>query len=99
MIESIPLGVQGRPAEAGPAGSRPSRGSRWRLSVRFVVRIGLRALAESLYLLTAPVIAAAGVVVVVGGLGAGTIVSLVPGGPRVVARLSAWFLRAGPAVR
>jgi signal transduction histidine kinase len=61
--------------------------------VRFVVRIGLRALAESLYLLTAPVIAAVGVIVVVGGLGAGTIVSLVPGRPRVAARLSAGFLR------
>jgi signal transduction histidine kinase len=60
--------------------------------VRFVLRIGLRALAESLYLLTAPVIAAVGVVVVVGGLSGGTIVSLVPGRWRVVARLSAWLL-------
>ena len=85
----------------GPTGPRPGQSGRrpgqrrswWRLSVRFVARNGLRAFAESLYLLTAPVIAAAGVVVVVGGLGAGTIVSLVPGRPRVAARLSAWFLR------
>jgi signal transduction histidine kinase len=56
--------------------------------------VGRRTLVESLYLLTAPVIAAAGLLLVLGGLGAATIGLMVPGGSRVVAGVLAparWF--------
>jgi signal transduction histidine kinase len=49
---------------------------------------------ESLYLLTAPVIAAAGLLLVLGGLCAGTVGWLLPGGSRVAATVLAparWF--------
>jgi signal transduction histidine kinase len=52
---------------------------------RFVVRTGRRTLAESLYLLTAPVTAAAGLVLAFGGLCVATAGLLVPGGSPVVA--------------
>jgi signal transduction histidine kinase len=58
---------------------------RWRPGVRFLARVGRRALVESLYLLTAPVTAAAGLLLVLGGLCAGALGLLVPGGSPVVA--------------
>jgi signal transduction histidine kinase len=72
---------------------RAVRGQR-RRSARFLVRIGRRTLAELLYLLTAPVIAVAGLVLVLGGVGVGTIALLVPGGSRVASDALAparWF--------
>jgi signal transduction histidine kinase len=69
MAESFPSAARGR--------RRPGAG--------FVLRTGRRALAESLYLLTAPVIAAAGLLLVLGGACAATIGLLLPRGPRVVA--------------
>ena len=41
---------------------------RWRPGARFLVRVGRRTLVDSLYLLTAPVTAAAGLLLVLGGL-------------------------------
>jgi signal transduction histidine kinase len=67
---------------------------RWRPGARFLIRVGRRTLVESLYLLTAPVIAAAGLVLVLGGLFAGTFGWLLPGGSPVVAGALAparWF--------
>jgi signal transduction histidine kinase len=61
---------------------------------RFVFRTGRRTLAESLYLLTAPVIAAAALVLAFGGLCVATVGLLVPGGSPVVAGALAparWF--------
>src|SRR5262249_34160556 len=55
--------------------------------------VGRRTIVESLYLLTAPVIAAAGLLLVLGGLCAGT-AGWLPGGSRVVAGALAparWF--------
>jgi signal transduction histidine kinase len=59
---------------------------RWWSGARFLRRTGHRVLAESLYLLTAPVTAAVGLFLVLGGLCAATIGLLVPGSPPVVAR-------------
>ena len=76
--------------EAFPAADR----GRWQPGTRFLVRTGRRTLVESLYLLTAPVIAAAGLLLVLGGLCLGTLGWLVPGGSPVVAALLAparWF--------
>jgi signal transduction histidine kinase len=56
-----------------------------RAGARFGFRVGRRTLADSLYLLTAPVIAAAGLLVVLGGLCVATVGLLVPGGSPVVA--------------
>ena len=42
-------------------------GSRWRPGTRFIIRTGRRTLVESLYLLTAPVTALAGLLLVLGG--------------------------------
>lgn len=78
MIESFPLAVRGP----------------WRPGTKFIFRIGRRTLAESLYLLTAPAIAAAGLVVVFGGLCVGTVGWLLPGGSRVAAAAltpARWF--------
>ena len=62
---------------------------RWRPGARFLARVGRRTLVESLYLLTAPVIAAAGLVLALGGLCAGTAGLLLPGGsPFVVGVLA-----------
>src|SRR5215472_422878 len=61
---------------------------RWQPGAGFLFRIGRRTLVESLYLLTAPVTAAAGLLLALGGLCAGT------GGSRVVAAVLAparWF--------
>jgi signal transduction histidine kinase len=69
MTESLPAAVWGR----------------WRQGARFFVRVGRRTLVESLYLLTAPVTAAAGLLLVLGGLCAWTAGLLLPGGSRVVA--------------
>jgi len=55
MTESFPAAVRGR----------------WWPGARFLVRMGRRTLVESLYLLTAPVTAAAGLLLVLGGLCAG----------------------------
>src|ERR1700733_11757745 len=69
MTESLPAAVRGQ----------------WRPGVRFLFRAGRRTLVESLYLLTAPVTAAAGPLLTLGGLGAGIVGSLLPGGSPVVA--------------
>lgn len=58
---------------------------RYRAGARFIFRTGRRTLAESLYLLTAPAIAAAGLLVVLGGLCVATVGLLVPGGSPVAA--------------
>jgi signal transduction histidine kinase len=63
MIESFPAAARGR--------LRPG--------ARFLLRVGCRTLAESLYLLTAPVTAVAGLLLVLGGLCAGTVALLRPG--------------------
>ncbi|GAT70434.1 histidine kinase [Planomonospora sphaerica] len=69
MIGSLPAAV--------PRRSRPG--------VRFVLRVGRRTIVESLYLLTAPVTAAAGLLLVLTGLCAGAAGSLLPGGSPVAA--------------
>jgi signal transduction histidine kinase len=79
--------------ESHPLAVRSVRG-RWRSGARFIIRIGLRAVVESLYLFTAPVIAIAGLILVPASLCAGMVVSLVPGTAPVVARLLAparWY--------
>jgi signal transduction histidine kinase len=53
-----------------------------RLAGRSLVRIAMRTFSESLYLLTAPVVAGAGVLFVIGGLSAGSVSWLRPGGPK-----------------
>ncbi len=58
---------------------------RWQPGARFLFRVGRRTFVESLYLLTAPVIAAAGLLLVLGGLCAATVGALLPGGSRLVA--------------
>jgi len=66
----------------------------WRPSVRFFLRTGRRALVESLYLLTAPVIAAAGLLLVLGGLCLATVGLLWPrSSPAVAGALAParWF--------
>jgi hypothetical protein len=77
------------------AESLPSAASgRWRPRAGFFFRTGRRTVVESLYLLTAPVIAAAGLLLVLGGLCVGTVLSLLPGGSRAVAGALAparWF--------
>jgi signal transduction histidine kinase len=71
-------------------GSFPSAvPGRWRPGGGFLVRVGRRTLVESLYLLTAPVTAAVGLLLVCGGLCAGTAGLLLPGGSPVVARAAA----------
>jgi signal transduction histidine kinase len=69
MAESSPFAVLGR----------------WRPGAGFLVRVGRRTLAESLYLLTAPVTAAVGLLLVPAGLCAGAFGLLLPGGAPVVA--------------
>ncbi|HEY8043503.1 MAG TPA: sensor domain-containing protein [Streptosporangiaceae bacterium] len=67
---------------------------RWPPGAGFVFRAGRRTLVESLYLLTAPVTAAAGLLLVLGGLCAGTARLLRPGGSPVPAGALAparWF--------
>jgi signal transduction histidine kinase len=61
-----------------------ARGRR-RPGVRFVVRTVRRTLAESVYLLTAPLTAMAGLMLALAGLGLGTVGLLLPGGSPVVA--------------
>jgi signal transduction histidine kinase len=68
MAESFPFAVRGR---------------RWS-GARFLARVAHRTLVESLYLLTAPVTAVAGLLMVVGGLCAGAVGLLVPGGSGLV---------------
>src|SRR5215469_2272878 len=66
----------------------------WWPGATSVFRTGRRTLVESLYLLTAPAFAAAGLLLVFGGLCAGTVGWLLPGGSRVVAGVLAparWF--------
>jgi len=58
-------------------------GGRRRPGARFLFRAARRTLVESLYLLTAPVTAVAGLLLVLGGLGLATVALLVPGGPPV----------------
>ena len=80
MTGSFPAAVRGR--------WQPGTGT------RFLFRLGRRTLVESLYLLTAPVTAAAGLLVALGGLCAGTAGSLSPRRSRVVAAVLAparWF--------
>jgi hypothetical protein len=57
----------------------------WRPGGGFLFRVGRRTLVESLYLLTAPVTAAAGLLLVCGGLCVGAVGLLLPGGSPVVA--------------
>jgi signal transduction histidine kinase len=67
---------------------------RWPPGAGFLFRVGRRTLVESLYLLTAPVTAAAGLVLVLGGLCVGMVGLLVPGGSPIVAGVLAparWF--------
>jgi signal transduction histidine kinase len=67
---------------------------RCRPGARFVFRTGRRTLVESLYLLTAPATAAAGLLLAFGGLCVATVGLLVPGGAPVVAGALAparWF--------
>jgi signal transduction histidine kinase len=71
--------ILGAMAESLPSAA----GGRWEPSARFLFRVGRRTLVESLYLLSAPVTAAAGLLLVLGGLCAGTAGLLVPGGPPV----------------
>lgn len=59
---------------------------RWRPGGRPTARLGRRTLVESLYLLTAPVSAVAGLLLVIGALCAGTAGSLLPRGSRLAAR-------------
>ena len=69
------------------------RGPR-RPGARFLFRLGRRTLVESLYLLTAPAIAAGGLLLVLGGLCVGTAGLLLPGGSRVppgVLAPARWF--------
>ena len=63
MVESFPVAVRGR----------------WRQGTRFAVRTARRTLLESVYLLTAPVIAAVGLLLVLGGLCLATLGLLWPG--------------------
>ena len=56
---------------------------RWRPGARVVLRVARRTFVESVYLLTAPVTAAVGLLLVFGGLCVGTVGLLVPGGSRV----------------
>jgi len=70
----------------------PASGRR-RPGAGFLVRVAGRALVESVYLLTAPVTAAAGLLLVLGGLCGGTLGLLVPGGQPVTAgalRVARW---------
>ena len=69
MTEAFPSAVRGQ----------------WRPGARFLFRVGRRTLVESLYLLTAPMIAGTGLLLVLGGLCAGTVGWLLPGGSRIVA--------------
>src|SRR5882757_4880351 len=67
---------------------------RWRPVVGFLFRVGRRTLVDSLYLLTAPVTAAAGLLLVLGGLCVATAGLLLPRGSQVVASALAparWF--------
>jgi hypothetical protein len=85
---------------AAPARTRRPPGA------RFVARTARRTIAESLYLLTAPVTAAAGLAAVLAGLLAGTARRLVPGRPaaaagalapaRWFAELERWRIACGP---
>jgi hypothetical protein len=70
MTESFPSAVRGR----------------WRPGARFMFRLGCRTLVESLYLLTGPVTAAAGLLLVLGALFVGTVGLLLPGGSPAGAR-------------
>src|ERR1700735_4476151 len=66
----------------------------WRPGARFLSRLGRRTAVESLYLLTAPVIAAVGLLLVLGGLCVATAGLLVPGGSPVTPGVLAparWF--------
>ncbi|MER5873210.1 sensor domain-containing protein [Streptomyces sp. NPDC002044] len=83
MVESLPSLVAGR----------------WRPRSGAAVRLGRRTLVESLYLLTAPVGAVAGLLLTVGALGAGAFASLVPGGAPVAARALALARRPGDLER
>ncbi|HEY9244968.1 MAG TPA: hypothetical protein VIP48_23460, partial [Streptosporangiaceae bacterium] len=77
MIEPLPSTV---PA-TGPATAR----GRWWPLAGFCIRTARRTLVESLYLLTAPVTATAGLLAVLGGLSLGAAGLLLPGRSRVVA--------------
>ncbi|MGD0244561.1 MAG: sensor domain-containing protein [Streptosporangiaceae bacterium] len=69
-------------------------GGRWRLGTRFVFRTARRTIVESLYLLTAPVIAFVGLLLVLGGLCVATLGLLRPRKPRPAASALAparWF--------
>ncbi|MFE6667247.1 histidine kinase [Streptomyces sp. NPDC057697] len=68
---------------------------RWRPHAGLIVRTGRRTLAESLYLLTAPLSAAVGLLLVVGGLGVGTVGSLSPRWSPVAGRALALARRPG----
>ena len=78
MTESLPFAVRGR----------------WRPGLKFLVRSGRRTLVESLYLLTAPATAAAGLLLVLGGLCGATVALLLRRGSSIASRGLAparWF--------
>jgi len=63
---------------------------RWRSGTRFLIRVGRRTLVESLYLLTAPVTAVAGLLLVLGGLCVAVAGLLVPGVQPGALALARW---------
>jgi signal transduction histidine kinase len=75
---------RGRPRAMTGSFPAAARG-RWQRAARFVLRVGRRAVVESLYLLTAPVTAVAGLLLVLGGLCAAAAAGLLlPGRWRVL---------------
>jgi len=71
----------------------------WRPGARFGFRIARRTLVESLYLLTAPLTAVTGVLLVLGALCIAAAGLLLPGGSRVVARAQILARRSADAER
>ena len=75
--------AESTPSTAAAAFPGRRRG-RWRSAAGVAGRVASRTLLESLYLLTAPLSAAVGLLLVLGGLGAGAVGLLLPGGPPVM---------------
>jgi signal transduction histidine kinase len=72
-------------------------GGRWRPGARFLARVGRRTIIESLYLLTAPVTAVAGLLLVLGGLCLGMAGLLLPARARRPVMARALALARWPA--
>ena len=75
--------AESTPSTAAAAFPGRRRG-RWRPAAGVAGRVASRTLLESLYLLTAPLSAAVGLLLVLGGLGAGAVGLLLPGGSPVM---------------